>query len=247
MQVEGPDSRHAAAPGGTGGGGGGGGGGIFGGSRGIFGGGGGGGGGGFGHASGGNGGTGLEALSMPMMLQLRPSKAGLCYVRSKGSGGGGGGASGGAGGEEGGSDSPSSSSLSSLARAAGGGGRGGGGGGRGGGGRGGGGDGGGDGSRAGAGGGGGGSGESLAVLASVQPLAKLSQLRCVLRAVPAVRCCFVVAASAFWFVMCAFYGVLSSVCVRLGLILLPPPFVYGYNRVWMVIHGVQRFRMSAFT
>lgn len=113
---------------------------MFGGARGIFGGG--------GHASGGDGGggSGLEALSMPMMLQLRPSKVGLCNVRSKGGSAG-----------ENGSDASPPSSLSSLTRAAGGG------------------RGGGDGSGTGAGAGGG--GEPLAILASVQPLAKLSQLR----------------------------------------------------------------------
>jgi len=83
---------------------------------------------------------------MPMMLQLRPSKAGLCSVRSKGGGG------------DDGSDAPPSS-LSSLTRAAGGG-RGGGGG-----------------DQSGTDAGAGGNGEALAILASVQPLAKLSQLR----------------------------------------------------------------------
>ena len=137
LQIDGPDSRRPP-PSSNGGGGGG----FFGGARGIFGGGGGG-----GHMSGGDGGSGLEALSMPMMLQLRPSKAGLCNVRSKG---------GGTAGEDGSDASPSS--LSSLTRAAGGC-------------RGGGGDGSGNGTR------GAGSGEPLAILASVQPLAKLSQLR----------------------------------------------------------------------
>lgn len=157
LQVEGPDSRHALP---SSSGGGGSGGGLFGSARGIF-------GGSNSHASGGDGGggAGLEALSMPMMLQLRPSKAGLCNVRSKGGSGGGGSGGGGGGGGEDSSDAPPSS-LSSLTRASGGGGRGGGGGSGGGGGDG-------DGSGA----GGGGTGESLAILASVQPLAKLSQLR----------------------------------------------------------------------
>ena len=155
LQAEGPDSRRAppsGPPTSVGGGHG-----LLFGARGLFGSGVGGGSGGGVHGSG-AGGSGIEALSLPIMLQLRPSKAGMCRVRARGGGGddvlleaslprsagGGRGSSGGA------------------ARGDGGGGRGRGGG-------------------AGAGGGAGRgahtAAESLTILASVQPLAKLSQLR----------------------------------------------------------------------
>lgn len=148
--MEGPDSRHPSTGSGGGSrgvvGGGGGGHGIFGGARGIFGG---GGSHGNGGGGGGEGGAGIEALSIPMVLQLRPSKAGLCRVRSKGGGddvleasltrGGGGGVGG---------------------RGVGGGGGGGGGGGT----------------------GAGSLGDALTITASVQPLTKLAQLRCVVLA-----------------------------------------------------------------
>lgn len=150
LQVEGPDSRHATPGTSSTGASGGGNHGLFGGARGLFGGG--GGGGGYHNAAAGgaasSGGTGLEALSMPMMLQLRPSKTGLCKVRSRG-----------------GAEDVLEASLASLTRGTSAG-RGGGGSGSGGGGSG-------DGGGAGAGGG----GDALAILASVQPLAKLAQLR----------------------------------------------------------------------
>lgn len=128
LQVEGPDSRHAPpTSGGSSSHG------LFGGARGIFGGSGGGGG---SHGGGGARGAGLEALSIPMMLQLRPSKEGLCKVRSKGGG-----------------EDVLEASLASLTRGPGG-------------------------SRGGGGAGGAGGGDALTILASVQPLAKLAQLRC---------------------------------------------------------------------
>lgn len=80
LQIEGPDSRHAPSSGNHGG--------LFGGARGLFGAGSPFGGGGVTSAGGigglGAGSTGIEALSIPMMLQLRPSKNALCKVRSRG-------------------------------------------------------------------------------------------------------------------------------------------------------------------
>lgn len=140
LQVEGPDSRHAPSSGNHGG--------LFGGARGLFGAGNPFGGGGVTGAGGigglGAGATGIEALSIPMMLQLRPSKNALCKVRSRGGTGAG--------------EDTLEASLAALTRGGGGGGGG----------------------RAGAGtasGGAGAAADALAILASVQPLAKLAQLR----------------------------------------------------------------------
>lgn len=145
LQAEGPtDSRPHGPSTSLGSGGASGGHGLFGGARGLFGSsfGGGNSGSGSGSASGGgSGASGLEALSVPMMLQLRPSKSGLCKVRAKG----------------GPEESSVESTLASLARGSASGGGGGG--------------------SAWGGGGGAGTGDALAMLASVQPLAKLAQLR----------------------------------------------------------------------